>query len=85
MNQLRREDFGSGGEASWGSGGATPRTLENFRKVSKDFLRKLQKCIILAYFPKIKQITSSFFVRFDEKHKLLRKFEKFLKMFDKIH
>ena len=35
-----------------GSGGGAPRTPENFWKFAKYFLRKLQKCIILAYFSK---------------------------------
>ena len=33
-----------------GSGGGVPRTPENFQKISKNSLRKLQKCIILAQF-----------------------------------
>ena len=32
-----------------GSGGGAPRTPENFRKFAKNFLRKLQKWIILLF------------------------------------
>ena len=44
--QRRRHDFGSGGGNTLGgrprrgSGSGAPQTLENFRKISKDFLRK---------------------------------------------
>ena len=35
-----------------GGPGAEPRTLENFRKFAKKFLKKIEKCIILDYFSK---------------------------------
>ena len=34
----------------FGRQGPPPRTRETFRKLAKDFLRKLQKCNFLAYF-----------------------------------
>ena len=60
----------------------TPRTQENFRKLSNIFLRKVQNCIIFAYFTQNFTSPALTFAGFDEKHHALETFEKTLKIYD---
>ena len=78
----RSRDFFSG----WGTlfgvglvGGPGRRIFANFQT---DFLRKLRKCIILAYFSKNLTNHALIFRAFGQKTQFVGNFEKMLKMFD---
>ena len=78
--------FVSGGDF-WGrhrggrEGRANPRTTENFRNLSKVFIRILLKWIILAYFQNKYTNYALIFHDLGEKHKLLGNFEEKLENF----
>ena len=55
--------------------------LRKFSKIFKNFLRKLQKCIILAYFSENLINHALNFCAFDEKRKWFGNCEKILKIF----
>ena len=56
--------------------------LGNVEKFAKNLLRKLQKCIILAYLSKNLTNHALIFRAFGRKYKVLRNFEKILEIFD---
>ena len=83
----RSQDFGSGGiplgvGLVGGQGGGAPRTQGNFRKFSKNFLRKLLKMNYFRIFSKNLTNHTLIFREFGRKTHFLEKFEKNLKVFD---
>ena len=58
-----------------------PKMLGNFEKFSKNFLRKLQKCIILANFSKDLTNYALVFRAFGRKTQIVGNFENFSKNF----
>ena len=84
---IRRKSFGGFKVMAGivgGLGAESPRTPENFRKFAKDFLRKLQKMHYFSLFFKKFQNYALNVCAFGRKTQLVGKFEKILKIFDKI-
>ena len=64
-----------------GPRGGAPRTPENLRKFSKNFLRKSQKCIILPHFSKKLTDPDLIFRAFGQKTQLFGKLLRILRKF----